>query len=122
MDSVAVVTGVTGFIVGIIGAVATLRKQALIELEAVIDRRGEEIKRLSARVDELERDNADLRRRDKAKSMAIEDLVRRLDAEAERRAEREREWEKERRQLLEKIDCLKRELAEWKAEVTMKGD
>jgi len=112
-----IVTGVTGFIAGVIGAIVTLRKQALSELSAVIAARGEEIERLSVRIDELERDNADLRRRDQAKSAAIEDLVRRLDAEAKRQEEREREWEKERKQLMKKINCLKKELAEWKAEV-----
>ena len=109
-----IVTGITGFIAGIIGAIVTLRKQALSELSAVIAARGEEIKRLSARIDELERDNADLRRRDEAKSAAIADLVARLNDEMELRNEREAEWAEERRRLLRQIECLKKELAELK--------
>ncbi len=114
MQIESLVTGIIGLVTGVIGSAIAVRRQQLEELRLVIEMRGEEIERLARRVEELEEDNARLHREAEAKAEAIADLVERLDQELNLRNERERAWARERRRLLEQIECLKKELAELK--------
>lgn len=113
MELSTLIGSISGIVIGAITTYIALRKQGLEELRAIIELQRKEIERLKKRVAEVEEENA-------LKAEALEKLARMLDGERVERMKDNHRQQQERADLLTRIECLRKELVEWKID-NMRG-